>query len=117
MRYRRLNPNGDMTFGHQQADFLRESPDTVAQAILTRLKLWLGEWFVDQTEGTPYQQAVLGKRTRASMEPAMRSRILDTPGVTEIVNFDLSINPDTRIATFHATVNTLYGPTPLTGVL
>ena len=117
MRYRRLNDDGDMTFGSQQADFLRNTPETVAQAVVTRLKLWLGEWFIDQTEGTPYQQAALGKHTRASIEPAMRSRILETEGVTSIEEFDLSIDPDDRKATINATINTDYGQVVVQGVL
>lgn len=117
MRYRRLGDDGDMTFGSQQADFLRNTPETVAQAVVTRLKLWLGEWFIDQSEGTPYQQAALGKRTRASIEPAIRSRILETEGVTSIDQFDLSIDPDERKVTINATISTAYGPAVVQGVL
>lgn len=117
MRYRRLDDDGDMTFGSQQADFLRNTPETVAQAVVTRLKLWLGEWFIDQTEGTPYQQAILGKHTRASIEPAIRSRILETQGVTGIEQFNLSIDPDERKVTINATISTEYGPAVVQGVL
>lgn len=117
MRYRRLDSEGDMTFGSQQADFLRNTPETVAQAVVTRLNLWLGEWFIDQTEGTPYQQAALGKHTRASIEPAIRSRILETEGVTGIDEFDLSIDPDERKVTINATISTAYGPAVVQGVL
>lgn len=117
MRYRVLTADGDMRFGHQQADFLRDSPDTVAQAVLTRLKLWMGEWFLDQTEGTPYQQAVLGTSKRATVEPALRARILDTQGVQALTAFDLSIDPDQRTASVRATITTLYGPAQFVGVL
>lgn len=117
MRYRRLDDDGDMKFGNQQADFHRNTPEAVAQAVMTRLNLWVGEWFIDQTEGTPYQQAVLGKSTRASIEPAIRSRILETQDVTGIEEFSLSIDPDERKVTISATINTSYGQAVARGVL
>lgn len=117
MRYRKLDMNGDMTFGSQQADFYRNQPEAVAQAVWTRLRLWVGEWFLDQTEGTPYQQAILGKHTRASIEPAIRSRILETQGVTGIEQFNLSTDPDERKVTINATISTAYGPAVVQGVL
>lgn len=117
MRYRKLNDNGDMKFGNQQADFHRNTPDGVAQACVTRLKLWLGEWFIDQTEGTPYQQAVLGKNTAQTVEPAIRSRILETDGVTSIDEFSLSFDPDERKASINTTISTSYGQAVVQGVL
>ena len=42
MRYRPLDANGDYTVG---IPFLVNSPACVGQAVLTRLKLFLGEWF------------------------------------------------------------------------
>lgn len=117
MRYRRLDDSGDMTFGNQQADFHRNSPEAVAQAVTTRLNLWFGEWFIDQTEGTPYQQAALGKVDRTTIEPAIRSRILETEAVTGITSFSLSIDPDERKVTINATIDTAYGPAEVTGVL
>ena len=117
MRYRKLDQNGDMTFGNQQADFFRDKPEAVAQAIWTRLRLWVGEWFIDQTEGTPYQQAMLGTNKKRTIEPAMRQRILQTEGVTNIEEFQLTIDPDTRTANINAVVNTVYGSTQLQGVI
>lgn len=117
MRYRKLDKTGDMTFGSQQADFYRDSPEAVAQAILTRLRLWAGEWFIDRTEGTPYQQAILGTGTKKTIEPAMRARILDTQGVTTIEEFELIINAESRVANINAVVNTQYGTATVQGVL
>lgn len=117
MRYRRLNSDGDMTFGNQQMDFYRNSPETVAQAILTRLRLWKGEWFLDVVDGTPYQQATLGTNKNKSIEPAIRSRILNTEGVSNIESLTLTINPDSREASINAVVNTIYGQTAVQGIL
>lgn len=117
MRYRKLDTNDDMRFGNQQADFYRDQPEAVAQAVLTRLRLWVGEWFVDQTEGTPYQQAALGTGKKKTIEPAMRARILDTQGVTNIEEFQLLIDPDNRVASISAVINTEFGTATLQGVI
>ncbi len=117
MRYRKLDTNGDMNFGNQQADFYRDNPQAVAQAVWTRLRLWVGEWFIDQTEGTPYQQAALGTNKKATIEPAIRARILGTQNVTSIESFDLVINPDDRKASISAVINTAFGSAQLQGVL
>ena len=117
MRYRQLTADGDMAFGHQQIDFHRNTPEAVAQAILTRLKLWLGEWFIDQTEGTPYAQAVLGKHTQTSVAHALRSRILGTPNVTELTNFELHTDVNQRATSVSAQVQTAYGPVAIVETL
>lgn len=117
MRYRALDDQGDMKFGNQQADFLRNSPDAIAQAVITRLRLWLGEWFIDQTEGTPYQQAVLGKNTMNSAGPAIRARILETEGVVELTNFEMLFDADERKMTINATIDTIYGQAQVSEIL
>lgn len=117
MRYRRLDADGDMLFGQGQADYLRDTPDTVAQAALTRLRLWVGEWWLDTTEGTPYQQAALGTGKRKTIEPAIRARILGTQGCTGITSFSIAFDDDARIAKIAATINTIYGRAELQGVI
>ena len=117
MRYRKLDESGDMKFGNQQADFHRNTPEGVGQACVTRLKLWLGEWFIDQTEGTPYQQAALGTNKKSTIGPAIRERILGTQNVTSIESFDLVIDADNRKAAISAVINTAFGSATLQGVL
>ncbi|KKZ19037.1 bacteriophage protein [Serratia marcescens] len=111
MRYRREDDDGDYTFGQGDNTFLADTPETVRQAIKTRLELWQGEWYLNTADGTPYPQAVLGKQQADIASLAIRERILDTPGVTEIVTFSTQFNGDTRRLTFTATVNTVYGQT------
>lgn len=115
MKYRKLDADGDMTFGHQQADFHIDTAEGVAQSLMTRLKLWVGEWFLDVTEGTAYQQAVLGTGTKETIEPEMRIRILETPGLSSIDKLSIRINPTERTASIDAAVTTVYGPVTVSG--
>lgn len=114
MRYRKLDDDGDMIFG---GVFYRDQPEAVAQAVWTRLRLWVGEWFLDTTEGTPYLEAMLGTGKARTIEPAIRTRILQTQGVTGIRDFSLSIDPDTRTAKIAAVIDTEYGTATITGAL
>jgi len=114
MKYRPLDNFGDYTVG---VPFLENSPNCVAQAISTRLKLWRDEWFVDTSDGTPYTQDVLGKRQQRTPEAAIKKRILGTPGVTAITAFSSQYDGDTRILRIEATVDTLYGPVSISETL
>lgn len=109
MRYRKLSSDGDYVFGSGKNDFLVNSPESVAQAILTRLKLWLGEWFADTTDGTGWSQSIIGKHSKNLYELTLRQRVLETQGVVNIIGFQSSLNPDTRHLTVSMTVNTIYG--------
>ena len=113
MRYRRLSPTGDYVFGQGPGEFLVDSPDAVAQAISTRLKLWQGEWFLDSQAGTPYNTQVLGYGTQKVYDAAIQTVILNTTGVNQIVSYSSSLNSTTRELDIVATVATIYGPTTI----
>lgn len=117
MRYRRFDSNGDYSFGHGAADFLRDSPECVAQAVMTRLRLLSGEWFLDLTEGTPYVQGVFGKHTRETYDLVLQERILGTQGVTEILEYESIYDGDTRKLTVNVKVDTAYGPVTIYEVM
>ncbi len=110
MRYRPLDPNGDYTIGQP---FLVNSPQTVAQAISTRLGLWRGQWFVDTSDGTPYLTGVFGARNGTDPDAAIQQRILGTPGVTSITQYSSVYDPTERTFTVGASVQTEYSVTPV----
>lgn len=114
MRYRALDTNGDYTFGQNGANMLVDSPATVGQAIGTRLKLRQGEWFLDSTVGVPYDTQILGTDTESTRDQAMQTAILDTQGVTQIVDYASYLDPTTREFTMAAVVDTQYGQTTVT---
>lgn len=110
MRYRQLSPTGDYTIGKP---FFIDNPQAVQQAIATRLKLWLGEWFLDNSDGTAWLTGVLGERYNKVPDAVIKRRILGTPGVTSIVSYSSNFNGPTRVLTVTATVQTLYSVTPV----
>jgi hypothetical protein len=113
MRYRKLTSDGDYSFGSGQKDFYRDVPDAVGQAVKTRLELWLGEWFLNVDDGTPYLISVLGKQNKKTADTTIQNRILTTEGLVSIQEYESAIDPDTRRMSVTTTVNTVYGPTEL----
>lgn len=117
MKYRRLDENGDMAIGHGDADYLQDSPECVAQAVVTRLRLLRGEWFLDLSEGTPYVEGVFGKHTKESYDFVIRQRVLETEGVTEIEDYESIFDGETRKLTVNIRINTVYGPAEIQEVM
>lgn len=116
MRYRKLSPTGDYTFGSQQNDFYRDQPEAVGQAVRTRLELRLGEWWLDVTDGTPHQTQILGAHTQGTRDPALTARILLTQGVTLLDNYNSVLTPERNLLV-GGTVTTVYGETEIVGTL
>ena len=117
MRYRKLDKDDDYLFGLSSSNFHINSPEAVAQAILTRLRLWMGEWFADTSDGTGWNQSILGKQSSNLYELTLRQRVLQTIGVQSIEDFQSSLNSETRTLTVSMTVNTIYGSINLDGSL
>jgi hypothetical protein len=120
MRYRKLDSNGDMTFGHGAADFWKDQVEAVGQAVKTRLLLFSGEWYLDTTAGTPWggfplndlvvqQGRILAEHTQLSRDAAIRDRIATTEGVIGMPVYGSSFNPNTRTFSVNATIDTIYG--------
>ncbi len=83
----------------------------IEQTIRTRLRLFLGEYFRDITDGTPWFEQILGKGVNMSArEAALRNRIANTPGVIRLTSFSLDFpSVDARSLTVTASVLTQYG--------
>lgn len=108
MRVRRLgDTGGDLITRGQMFLTGREA---IAQTVVTRLKLFLGEYFRDITDGTPWFQQVLGKFSNLNaVEAILRNRIARTQGVIRLLSFDLQFDLDSRALSVQAQVLTVYG--------
>jgi len=113
MTVRLIDPDtGDVvTSGDQFISGVEE----IAQTVKTRLRLFLGEYFRDVTDGTPWWESILGKDgTLSSKEAIIKSRILRTDGVVRLVSFSTDFDINTRVYTVNAGILTTFGITELT---
>src|SRR5690606_37543833 len=84
--------------------------EAIAQTIVTRLKLFLGEYFRDVTDGTPWFQQILGKPSNLNaVEAILRNRIARSPGVVRLLSFGLDFDLPTRSLSMRSTVLSVYG--------
>lgn len=111
MRYRKLSSDDDFTFGSGELNYLRDVPEAPGQAAETRLLLWLGEWYQNIEDGTPYMQGILGKHSQATADIIIQDRILGTEGVVNIQEYSSTLDVDTRFLSVSAIINTIYGVT------
>ncbi len=112
MTVRLLDADGDISTSGQQFATEREE---IAQTVQTRLRLFLGEYFRDVTDGTPWWESILGKEgTLSSKEAIIKNRIIRTEGVTRILSFSTNYDNSTRAYSVNAGILTIYGETELT---
>lgn len=68
-----------------------------AQRIKIRLKMFLGEWFLDTAAGVPYYEDILVKNPDLNLVKAdLQQQILTTPEVIELLSFDMQLINQTR---------------------
>ena len=93
--------NGDIvTHGSQFANGKEET----RQAMICCLRLFLGEYFLDATEGTPWFQSILGKTSRDIAEANIKQRLLAAKGVLTINRFEMDLDMKNRKITIFAAV-------------
>ncbi len=108
---RRLSPTGDMMFGQGLANFAARA-EACAQNVRTRLRLVLGEWFLDDDAGVPYLSQVFADHTPlATVEATIKAAILGTTDVQAVVSFAMTLDHARRLLSITTTVTTIYGET------
>lgn len=104
MTVRKLDVDGDLALGQSKL-LAGYTAEEVAQNVRTRLKFFLGEWFLDTTDGTDWFGSVLGKGSvLATRESVIRRRILLAPGCSGMTAFSLTTDIATRELTVSASI-------------
>lgn len=107
MTVRKLDENGDIV---TNGTIFISGLDEIEQTIRTRLRLFLGEYFRDITDGTPWFEQILGKGVSMSArEAALRNRILRSPGVIRLTSFNTDFDLNTRKYSVTVGVLTTFG--------
>ena len=110
MKYRKLDENGDSTFGHQ---IFYNDREAVAQAIITRLRLLYGEWWENTSDGLPLFERILGayggEEARQAVDLIISTRIQDTANVKKLITYESTFNPNTRAYEAYCLVDSAFG--------
>lgn len=110
LKYRRLDENGDMMFGHGNADFV-STAEAMQQVLKTRLSACQDEWWEGDAGALPFFNGILGSATtdenREAIDLMVIERIMDTRGVISVSNVESSFA--NRHYSFRCSVQTVYG--------
>lgn len=96
--------DGDLDLGNSLSLTITEDLSIlVAQKARGILGMFLGEWFLDTTKGTPWLELVLGIKDPdlSSIRQAIVSRMLSIEGVTEVVDTLFDFDSETRHLTYN----------------
>lgn len=104
---------GDLAITDNELTFV-EGADEVTQRLTQRLRTFRGEWFLNLLSGVPYYQDILIKNPSAiKVEGTLKQEISETPGVLEILFFELDVDNLQRISTVVTKVQSVDGPIEL----
>lgn len=105
MIVRALDQNHDWTFGKGKNDYLKDAA-AISQNIDTRLNCFLADCFFDVSAGVDWFN-LLGGKDQTKFLLNINSVILNTEGVTAIVDTSVSVDSARRISVSYS-VNTIY---------
>jgi hypothetical protein len=108
MRVRRIDADGDWTFGRGRHSYAATS-ESVAQRVKTRLLSFQGDWFLDLDHGLPWFIRMEKPADLALLEADVKRCILETAGVASLTAFSIDLNRETRKCTIAATIIDAYG--------
>lgn len=102
--------NGDLS--------LNDSEVAIEQHILQRLRIYLGEWFLDNTIGLPYFDQILIKNPdQSKIDALFINQILGTPGVIQLNNYSFTIDFITRQLQLTFSAQTTQGTVNYAGLI
>lgn len=74
--------------------------EAIAQHARIRLRFFLGEWFLDETEGFPYWERVLVHNPDlVALTEAYRQTVAETPGMASVEKCELTFDRQSRTLT------------------
>lgn len=84
--------------------------EAVSQFVSQRVKTFLGEWFLDITEGIPYFEKAFKKNPSIiEVESMIKDVIMKSPGIIELTFFSFDFNSPTRVGTLAFTARSEQG--------
>lgn len=105
----KLDVTGDLDFSSGDLEIVT-ADDAIRQQLQIRLRFFLGEWFLNENEGMPYIDNIIGAKNPsvALMTDIFRRAILGVPGIVSLdsIEFDFDASSRTLSVDFSATCDT-----------
>ena len=104
-----LDENNDIFLEDGQIHRIDDGAEVV-QEVRSRLLLYLDEWFLDTSVGVDYFGVIFVKPVDLSLvESELKSAIIDTENVSELISFELDFNSITRLLSVAFEAETTFG--------
>lgn len=102
--------NGDLV--------LNSGAQAILQHILQRLRIFLGEWFMDVTIGLDYfNQILIANPDQSKIDALFINQICGTPGVDQLNSYSFSPDFTNRVLTVRFQVQTTSGIVNYSGLV
>jgi hypothetical protein len=105
MIFSNLDANGDWSFGQGLSNYVADN-QAIGLNIRTRLLSWLNDCFFDTAAGVDWLNRLGSKNQRTLLELDLRRIILQSFGVTGIIDFSSDLTD--RSFTANYSVNTIF---------
>jgi hypothetical protein len=84
----------DLIFINGDCPVTSDYVESVGQRIFVMLRTFEAEWFLNTTTGVPYYNILGTKISQQSIDSIIQRKILEEPGVSEIVSYYSSLEGD-----------------------
>nr|DAV94409.1 MAG TPA: Protein of unknown function (DUF2634) [Caudoviricetes sp.] len=101
--------SGDLSIEDGQVRMV-DGAERIAQQILISLRFWLGEWFLDTSQGVPYLEYILVKNpNERHIQQILTEEILAVAGVQSVTDMTLDFDRPNRRLIVSYEAATKYG--------
>lgn len=107
MRVSRLTKNNDWQFGRSHDNYITKT-NAIKQNIVTRLKSFANDWFLDLSANIDWLTLLGEKNTKDEIYREVTRVILGTENVVKITSINISEDRANRTAILAASVSTIF---------
>lgn len=106
MATRRIDDNGDWTFGQGTANYLIGAPE-VLQNVITRIKSFQNDWYLDTKQCIDWFNILANRNNQKIIEDEVSNVVFTTAGVRKVYEVKI-LNITKRDANIYVKFDTIY---------
>lgn len=97
-----ITKDGDWIFGRGKASY-RTKSDEIRQRVVTRLRLFTNDWFLDTSSGNPWVELFTSRSSQNKILRTIERSVVLTDGVRSLDSLEI-----TSVSERHAEINLSY---------